>query len=205
MGKIVRFDPRRRKRSNWAKPSAYGLASSRAPRPPRFAGVRARRGGRFNAGLVWLAILLSAFAWVVWSNFGFLGSVDPEDLVEQKVEATWAYCGLGQSRHCVVDGDTFHIGGSAIRVVGIDTPEREARCERERLKAEAARAALLTWLNEGPFTMSGDAQSPTDKYGRQLRKVWRDNGGERRSLAQAMIDAGLAREYHGGTRRDWCG
>jgi hypothetical protein len=205
MGKKLRFDPRRRKQSYWTKPSSYAHRGRRIPKPARFWRERPRRRRNWNVGLGWLTILALAIAWVVWDSRGFLSSTNPPNVEVQEVEATWSYCGIGRGRHCVVDGDTFRIGDTSVRVIGIDTPERDARCEREAMKAEAARAALLAWLNAGPFMMAGKAGEPVDRYGRSLRDVWREAGGERQSLSKAMIDAGLAREYDGGTRGDWCG
>jgi micrococcal nuclease len=204
MGRIVKFDPRRRKRGKWTRPAAYGV--SQPARFRRKPAGKPRRGRKrdWPVGFAWLLILLMAFAWAAWDSKLF-SSPDTLLIDPQQVDARWTFCGLGRGRYCVVDGDTFRIGDTSFRLLGLDTPEREARCEREALKADAARAALLAWLNEGPFTMAGRAGSSTDKYGRQLREVWREEGGQRRTLAQAMIDAGLAREYHGGAREDWCG
>lgn len=198
MPKIVKFRPKRRKSARWTSPSAYGV-----PEPARFWQDKPKRRRNWNAGLAWLAILLAVFAWVAWDSRLF-GEPDKSSLAAQEVDMQWSYCGLDRGRACVVDGDTFRIGRTDFRLVGIDTPEREARCEREALKAEAARAALLTWLNEGPFMMEGRASEPVDRYGRQLREVWREEGGYRRSLARAMVDAGLARDYNGGARTSWC-
>lgn len=109
----------------------------------------------------------------------------------------------------VIDGDTFEARvriwpgmdvTTKIRLRGIDAPELHARCEDERVKAIAAREALLRILNQGTIGISGVAQ---DKYG---GRVDADVSTARTpDVAAAMLDGGLARSYFGGRRAGWCG
>jgi len=106
----------------------------------------------------------------------------------------------------VIDGDTFrarlHIWVGQhieilVRVEGIDAPESRAKCRAERAKAEEARAALATLLENG-FSLT---EIRDEKYaGRVLAKV-RAGG---RDVAAQLQAAGLARAYRGGKRAGWC-
>lgn len=98
---------------------------------------------------------------------GFLSS-EP-----QVIEGRLIRCGLGRGNYCVVDGDTFKLGDRVVRVVGIDTAEREAECPAEAAQAEASTRALHGRLNRGPFRMTHRLDDPTDRYGRALRTVYR--------------------------------
>lgn len=108
----------------------------------------------------------------------------------------------------VIDGDTFEAAaqiwlGEAIdirvRIEGIDAPELHARCDEERVRAEAARDFLSRRLAGGEVELS---QVRYDKYGGRIRAVVRDGSGD---VGRAMIAAGFARPYHGERRRSWCG
>jgi len=108
----------------------------------------------------------------------------------------------------VIDGDTFEAAariwlGEAIdihvRIEGIDAPELHARCDEERSRAEAARAYLARRIGGGEVELSGVRY---DKYGGRVRATVRDSRGD---VGEAMIAGGLARPYHGGRRRPWCG
>jgi micrococcal nuclease len=46
-------------------------------------------------------------------------SVDKSDA---PVTAAFSYCQWGGGSNCVVDGDTFWIGGEKVRIAGIDAP-----------------------------------------------------------------------------------
>jgi endonuclease YncB( thermonuclease family) len=108
----------------------------------------------------------------------------------------------------VLDGDTFEARvriwpgtdvTTKVRLRGIDAPEMRARCEEERVKAQAARDALTRILNEGAVGISHVGQ---DKYG---GRVDADVSTSRTSdVAAAMLDAGMARSYSGGRRESWC-
>jgi endonuclease YncB( thermonuclease family) len=109
----------------------------------------------------------------------------------------------------VLDGDTFearvHVWPglavtTKVRLRGIDTPELRARCAEERVKAEAAREALRRLLAEGQVDVR---QVSVDKYGGRV--VADASTRTTPSVAQALIKAGLAREYAGARRESWCG
>lgn len=98
----------------------------------------------------------------------------------------------------VIDGDTIRVAGETIRMMGLDAPEKRARCPAEARLAARATARLhdlvqpRVWLE----------RHGRDRYRRTLAIV-RDRTG--RDLAQVMIREGLARLYNGrGRRQGWC-
>jgi endonuclease YncB( thermonuclease family) len=100
----------------------------------------------------------------------------------------------------VVDGDTFYLGGEKVRIAGIDAPETHPpRCAEEARLGEAATQQLQALLNSGPVTMTS-IDRDRDSYGRRLRNVAVDGA----DVGEALIGAGVAREYGSG-RRGWCG
>lgn len=108
-------------------------------------------------------------------------------------------CSAGKRVTCVVDGDTFWLDGTKIRLAGIDAPERTTpHCESERILAERATLRLQSLLNEGRFDLASTGRDE-DKYGRKLRLVMRGS----RSIGDVLISEGLAREWDG-ARRSWC-
>ena len=123
----------------------------------------------------------------------------------EPVHGHFTRCGPGRGEYCVIDGDTFKIGRRDVRVVGIDTPEVDARCPEEAAAAERATLALRDWLNSGPFQTTAKRYDRTDRYGREVRIVTRAYpGGEVRKLADHMIEGGYARRYIMGYRAGWC-
>ena len=124
----------------------------------------------------------------------------------ETIALNFALCSApGYARNCVTDGDTFRLGRRRIRVVGIDTAERNARCEAEARLARRATLALQDWLNRGTFTMAAQQGNTIDRYGRDLRTIWRDGAnGERELLTTFMRETAGARPYMGGARQGWC-
>jgi endonuclease YncB( thermonuclease family) len=115
------------------------------------------------------------------------------------VRASFSYCKWGGGTNCVVDGDTFYIGGQKVRIADIDAPEtHDYRCQSELELGERAARDLQALLNSGAVTMTR-IDRDRDVYGRMLRNV-RVNG---RDVGEALISAGVARAYVGG-RRPWC-
>jgi hypothetical protein len=104
-----------------------------------------------------------------------------------------------QGQHIyVIDGDTFDLNGTRIRVAGIDAPETHpARCLQEAALGAAATQKLAELLRGRPLWVSG---LKTDRYGRAVAVV-RVNGED---VADAMIGSGLARNYDGKQRQGWC-
>lgn len=66
----------------------------------------------------------------------------------------------------VIDGDTIVVvDGSRVRMIGIDTPERDECGFAE------ARDYLIALIGAGPVRLVPGARSDTDRYGRLLRYV----------------------------------
>ena len=117
------------------------------------------------------------------------------------VSARFTICGHAKRVNCMVDGDTFWMAGTKIRIADIDTPETHPpRCPREARLGRAATLKMQALLNAGPFTLV-PIKRDVDRYGRKLRLVERD--GE--SLGAVLVSHGLARRYGGGKRSPWCG
>ena len=106
-----------------------------------------------------------------------------------------------------LDGDTLEVQAHIwlgleltqhVRIRGIDAPELHSTCAMEREMAATARDRLAT--------LAGDSirleQISNDKYGGRVDADVKSASGT--DLRTAMIAAGLARPYNGGTRGDWC-
>jgi len=115
----------------------------------------------------------------------------------------------------VTDGDTVVIAAPflpapfkpelAIRVYGVDTPEKgfRAQCPSEAQRGDAASAFTKNAINSaaaggGKFqvTMYG-----WDKFGGRVLGDILING---QSLRAALIANGFAREYYGDAKQSWC-
>jgi endonuclease YncB( thermonuclease family) len=115
----------------------------------------------------------------------------------------------------VTDGDTVVIAAPflpapfkpelAVRVFGVDTPEKghRAQCPSEAQRGEAASAFTKNAINQaavqgGKFqvTMYG-----WDKFGGRVLGDILVNG---QSLRAALIANGFAREYYGEAKQSWC-
>lgn len=115
------------------------------------------------------------------------------------LKAEFTLCDGPIQRNCVVDGDTFWFRGEKIRIADIDTPEISSpRCEDEKHVGAIARDRLLVLLSAGSFSLLSGWRD-TDRYGRKLRTVARDN----RSLGETLVEEGLARRWNE-PRRNWC-
>lgn len=127
------------------------------------------------------------------------GGRGPASVDEAPVVARFGLCHSGGGTNCVVDGDTFWIGGAKVRVADIDAPETHPpRCAAEADLGERATLRLQALLNAGPVTLA-PADRDTDRYGRLLRIVERDG----RSLGEQLVAEGLARRWTG-RRLPWC-
>lgn len=116
-----------------------------------------------------------------------------------RINARFGLCHTGGGTNCVVDGDTFWVGGEKVRVADIDAPETHPpRCAEEARLGEAATLRLQALLNAGPVTLAS-VERDEDRYGRKLRVVERDG----QSLGMTLVSEGLAREWEG-ARRGWC-
>lgn len=108
-------------------------------------------------------------------------------------------CGSGKRITCVVDGDTFWLEGTKIRIADINTPEiNSPECAAEAALGRQATARLSELLNDGPFDLVS-IDRDEDQYGRKLRIVERDG----RSLGDTLVAEGLAHEWRG-RREGWC-
>jgi endonuclease YncB( thermonuclease family) len=111
----------------------------------------------------------------------------------------------------VTDGDTVVISAPflpapfkpelAIRVYGVDTPEKghRAMCPSEAQRGEAASAFTKNAVAQGgkfQVTMYG-----WDKFGGRVLGDILING---QSLRAALIANGFAREYYGEAKQSWC-
>ncbi|HET7715051.1 MAG TPA: thermonuclease family protein [Bauldia sp.] len=109
----------------------------------------------------------------------------------------------------VVDGDTLALRARVwiglevtvnARIRGIDAPERNGKCAREKALAETARLRLAAAAGDGKVRLT---RIENDKYaGRVIADIVTDAGTD---LAEAMLASGLVRAYDGGTRDPWCG
>jgi endonuclease YncB( thermonuclease family) len=108
----------------------------------------------------------------------------------------------------VIDGDTFEARvqvwpgvaiDTKVRLRDIDAPELHARCDDERVRAEAARAALTALLADGGVAIS---RVGIDKYGGRVDAAvsTRSTG----DVSAALLNGGFARRYDGGRRGSWC-
>jgi endonuclease YncB( thermonuclease family) len=108
----------------------------------------------------------------------------------------------------VIDGDTFearvhlwpgHDLTTRVRLRGVDAPELKARCDNERVKAEAALIALRGMLQDRDVSIWN--VGPDKYFGRIVAEA-----GTRRTpdISNALIAKGVARSYGGGHRDGWC-
>jgi endonuclease YncB( thermonuclease family) len=116
-----------------------------------------------------------------------------------QVSRTFTICDTVRHTNCVIDGDTFRLDGTKIRIADIDAPEiHPSRCAREEQLGQAAKQRLLVLLNAGPFELQSSGLDH-DRYGRDLREIVRDGA----SLGEQLVREGLARRWDG-HRRPWC-
>ncbi|HID99444.1 MAG TPA: thermonuclease family protein [Thiotrichaceae bacterium] len=108
----------------------------------------------------------------------------------------------------IIDGDTIIIRcedckGSKIkvRVMGVDTPEIEAKCEPEKILAREAKQFAVGKIREAETIEL--IPNPKRCYGPYERLLaWVRLDGE--DLATMLIEAGLGRPYLGNRRESWC-
>ena len=115
----------------------------------------------------------------------------------------------------VTDGDTVVIAAPflpaplkpelAVRVFGVDTPEKgfRAQCESEKARGEAA-SAFTKKAIESAAKSGGKFQATLygwDKFGGRVLGDILVNG---QSLRAQLIANGFAREYYGDAKQSWC-
>lgn len=111
----------------------------------------------------------------------------------------------------VIDGDTVEVqvgflpkelgNKLKIRIYGVDTPEKDfrAKCKLEDAKGSAATVFTKKFI-EGSKDVKVDIRE-WDKYGgRVLGDIIVDG----KSLREALIENGYAREYFGEQKQSWC-
>lgn len=126
--------------------------------------------------------------------------VTSESPAEAIDSVSFSMCASPPHSNCVIDGDTFYLGGQSIRVADIDTPEtNQPQCRYEAELGASATRRFLQLLNDGPFEIAQWGGRDEDQYGRKLRTVSR--GG--RSLGAILVSEGLARNWTG-SRQPWC-
>lgn len=94
-------------------------------------------------------------------------------------------------RAVVADGDTLTVAGERIRLLGIDAPELDQRCQRDGMDyacGREARQALATLVGQHAVDCAG---SERDRYGRLLADC---RSGET-DLGRALVEAGWAVAY----------
>ncbi len=108
----------------------------------------------------------------------------------------------------VLDGDTFearvHLWPglditTKVRLRGIDAPELKGRCTEERSKAETARDALKTILDQGDVAI---ARVALDKYGGRV--IADASTHATPDVSAALLNIGMVRRYAGARRETWC-
>jgi endonuclease YncB( thermonuclease family) len=113
----------------------------------------------------------------------------------------------------VIDGDTLGVRvriwldqdvATRVRLDGIDAPELRGLCEQERALARRAAAfvagKVMSEVDGGAVVRLHEV-----RYGKYARRVVaRVEMEDGEDLAQALLDAGLARPYDGGRRASWC-
>lgn len=105
------------------------------------------------------------------------------------------------ARMVAIDGDTLieTVTMERIRLENVDAPELRARCPEEAHLAQRAKEFVAFML-----ARHGGIVHPVgrvDRYGRTLALVEIRGHGD---LGRMLIDAKLARAYHGGKRAGWC-
>jgi endonuclease YncB( thermonuclease family) len=111
----------------------------------------------------------------------------------------------------ISDGDTIVIAAQflpaplkpelAVRIYGVDTPEKgfRAQCESEKQRGEAASAFtknVVSKSTQRQVTLYG-----WDKFGGRVLGDIILNG---QSLRAMLIQNGYAREYYGDAKQSWC-
>lgn len=113
-------------------------------------------------------------------------------------ETTWHICQPFEQRiNCIVDGDTLWVDGEKMRLVGVDTPEVDGRCHRERVLAQQATDLHLSLIQTGIVSIAREGQ---DRFGRTLVRIQTHAG----PVGPTLLDHGLADIFGDGVRMEWC-
>ena len=108
----------------------------------------------------------------------------------------------------VYDGDTFRVNIDSlppivgknipVRLEGVDTPEINGKCQYEKDLALKARDFVRRKLLNATEIKLNDLQR--GKYFRIVAKVYIDGV----SLEEELLQNGLAYQYNGGKKSNWC-
>jgi endonuclease YncB( thermonuclease family) len=108
----------------------------------------------------------------------------------------------------IYDADTFRINIDGwppfvgermpVRISGVDAPEIRGKCNEEKTAARKAKQYTVAMLRGAKHIELRNIRR--GKYFRLLADVYADG----KSIAEGLINAGLARSYDGGARRGWC-
>ena len=109
----------------------------------------------------------------------------------------------------IFDGDTFSAAVELekdvnimvrVRLINIDTPEMNGKCDAEKQMAVRARDVLAGLIPTGTVVELDNIKD--DKYlGRINANVFLPDG---RDVGLILIDSGFGRPYKGGKRKSWC-
>lgn len=144
---------------------------------------------------IWFLILS-----IFFPIYSFADSNKPESIIEAKVTN-------------IHDGDTFTVEMyllpglvkyAQVRLLGIDTPELNGKCQKEIDLANKARKYLITIIKENndKIFLNG---IQNDKYGNRFDANVFLNTNPSSFINNKLIYEGLAVEYWGGTKtKDWC-
>ncbi len=110
----------------------------------------------------------------------------------------------------IFDGDTFaahiHVTNNIqiparVRLMNIDTPEINGKCDFEIQAAKRAKARLADLIPVG--TVVELAEIKDDKYLGRIDAYVFDS--KNRDVGEILINENLGRKYNGGHRDGWCG
>ena len=109
----------------------------------------------------------------------------------------------------VFDGDTFSASVAIskdtdvdvhVRLINVDTPEMNGKCESEIRRANIARERLMKLIPRGTVVELENIKD--DKYvGRIDANVILPDG---RDVGKVLVKEKLGRPYNGGRRKSWC-
>jgi len=166
--------------------------------------------GRRRRGRITIWLLAPAFLVVGGLGGTVLGSLSDTGLgrlidapavqsAAVMVPPDFGVCAGGVRMDCVVDGDTFWLAGTKIRIADIDTPEiGKPGCAGEAALGRRATTRLRELLSAGSFELQ-PVDRDEDVYGRKLRVVVRDG----RSIGDVLVAEGLAHQWRG-RQENWC-
>jgi len=105
----------------------------------------------------------------------------------------------------IIDGDTLVLRidlgfytyiETAVRLLGVDTPEKNSRDQMERLAAHEATEWVRAWCKDYPVDVEWPLVIRTEKagkYGRWLADIWKV--GDPESLTESLLSESLGKPY----------